>query len=229
MKQKKDVVHDYFNNTNNYLNKDFGITIRKEILNDILDTQVNKNILDIGCGNGGVSLDYGFKNNLYYVDQSKEMLSLAKKNAFNKGITNISFYNCSIEKFSSKKKYDIIILFGVLAHVDSLIVTLRQTFSLLNDNGKIIIQFSDYKKILTKINMYFSDKIYKKNRITMGLINQILDNYGFKIKKKIRYSILPPGIGLLSNELLYSITSTTLNNNLLSKLGTEIICEIKKR
>ena len=57
MKQKEDVIHDYFNNTNNYLNKDFGITIRKEILHDILDTQVNKNILDIGCGNGGVYLD----------------------------------------------------------------------------------------------------------------------------------------------------------------------------
>ena len=77
--------------------------------------------------------------------------------------------------------------------------------------------------------MYFSDKIYKKNRITDNVIEPILNDLGLKIQKKIRYSILPPGIGILPNELLHYITLATYKNNLLSKFGTEVICELKAR
>ena len=229
MKRKEKIVYNYFNKTDNYLHKNFGIIIRKKILNDILGPQKNKNILDVGCGDGNVSLEYGYKNKLSLIDQSEKMLSLAKKNATLLKVRNINFFNCSLKNFSPKKKYDVIILFGFLAHVDSLSNTFDKIYSFLNNNGKILIQYSDHKKLLTKANMYFSDKIYKKNRITDNLIDQILNNFGLKIQKKIRYSILPPGIGILPNELLHYITLATYENNLLSKFGTEVICELKAR
>ena len=229
MKRKEKIVYNYFNKTDNYLHKNFGIIIRKKILNDILGTQKNKNILDVGCGDGSVSLEYGYNNKLSLIDQSERMLSLAKNNATLFKVRNINFFNCSLRNFSPETKYDVIILFGFLAHVDSLSNTFNKIYPFLNNNGKILIQYSDHKKLLTKVNLYFSDKIYKKNRITDNVIEPILNDLGLKIQKKIRYSILPPGIGILPNELLHYITLATYKNNLLSKFGTEVICELKAR
>ena len=227
MKRKEKIVYNYFNETNNYLHKNFGIIVRKKILNDILGPQKNKNILDVGCGDGSVSVEYGDDNKLSLLDQSEKMLSLAKNNAALFNVRNIDLFNCSLKDFSPKKKYDVIILFGFLAHVDSLSNTFNKIHSLLNNNGKILIQYSDHKKLITKINMYFSDKIYIKNRITDNVIDQILKELGLKVRKKVRYSILPPGIGILPNQLLHHITLATYKNNLLSRFGTEVICEIK--
>ena len=103
MKRKEKIVYNYFNETNNYLHKNFGIIVRKKILNDILGPQKNKSILDVGCGDGSVSVEYGDDNKLSLLDQSEKMLSLAKNNAALFNVRNIDLFNCSLIDFSPKK------------------------------------------------------------------------------------------------------------------------------
>lgn len=228
--KRKEIIYEFFNKTDNYLNKNFGVIIRTKIIKDILGFKSNKDILDVGCGDGSITLDYGKNNNLFLIDQSKNMLDLAKINANKKDIKNINYNNLKFEKFIPKKnKYDIIIALGLLAHVESIHITFTKLISCLKNDGMIILQYSDYDKILTKINLYFSNKVYKKNKINQKLINLILKKNKLMISHKIRYSFLPPGIGLLSNEQLYSLTMETYQNKFLSKFGTEIICVIKNK
>lgn len=173
--KRKEIIYEFFNKTDNYLNKNFGVVIRTKIIKDILGFKSNKDILDVGCGDGSITLDYGKNNNLFLIDQSKNMLDLAKINADKKDIKNINYNNLKFEKFIPKKnKYDIIIALGLLAHVESIHITFTKLISCLKNDGMIILQYSDYDKILTKINLYFSNKVYKKNKINQKLINLIL-------------------------------------------------------
>ena len=117
-KEKK--VYEFFNETNNYLHKDFGILCRKEILFDLLGQINNKRILDIGCGNGMVSLKYGHSNYLTLADISKNMIKISKENAMIEKVDNVKFLVSSLENLKNKKQYDIIIALGLLAHTNSL-------------------------------------------------------------------------------------------------------------
>lgn len=227
---RQEIIHKFFNKTDNYLRKDFGVSLRTHIVRDLLGFKSNKDILDVGCGDGSVTLGYGSQNNLYLIDQSENMIRLAKDSAIKKKIKNINYFNLKFEEFKPKSdKYDIVIILGLLAHVESLNETFKKLNSCLKNDGILIIQYSDCDKILTKINLHFANKLYKKNAINQNLIKSILKNNNLAISKKIRYSFLPPGIGFLSNKQLFSVTMSTYKNKFLSKLGTEVMCVIKKR
>ena len=131
-RQKK--VLEFFDKTENYLHKDFGVHSRKDILTDLLGKLSDKRILDIGCGNGLVTLNYGINNSLTMVDISKNMIQLAKHNAELGDINNAKFLVSSLEDLVIRDQYDVIVAFGFLAHVDSVkttIIHLKKRFPML--------------------------------------------------------------------------------------------------
>ena len=228
MNEHRQKVLSFFNKTNNYLHKKFGIRIRKKIIKDILGNIDNKIILDVGCGTGDISLQFSEKNNITLIDMSENMLLLAKKNANLKKNKQIQFYKTSFEEFAPSQKYDTILVIGLLAHVESLNGTIEKLSDCLKKGGNLIIQFSDYDKILTKISIWLSKKKYHKNKINYSSIIKTTSEKKMVLNRKIRYSILPPGIGLLPNSILYYFTKKTYENKFLSKFGNEIILELRK-
>ena len=67
-------VAGYFNQPEAYLKNGFDIAVRKKIITQLLGDISNKHILDMGCGNGALSMDYLEHNQVHFVD-------LAEKNA----------------------------------------------------------------------------------------------------------------------------------------------------
>jgi len=109
MKNHNREVYKFFNKTDNYLHKTFGVRVRSKIVNELLGNISNKNILDVGCGNGLISLKYAKVNKLTLVDISDKMLGLAKANAQLMGIDSIDYHKGSIENFDPSKKYPLIL------------------------------------------------------------------------------------------------------------------------
>ncbi len=224
-KEKK--VYEFFNETNNYLHKDFGIHCRKEILFDLLGQIKNKRILDIGCGNGMVSLEYGHSNYLTLADISKNMIKISKNNAIIEKVDNVKFFVSSLDNLKNKKQYDIIIALGLLAHTNSLKSSIENFKKRLKKGGYLILQFSEFSSFRHYMSKLFSKYNYEVNKITKDEISHLLEKNNFVQVKQIRYSLLFPGMGLFPNWLLYRYTMFTYKNKFISKFGTDYILKVR--
>lgn len=133
--------------------------------NKLINSLIKKkkfNLLEIGCGRGTASLFIKLHNKNctpHLLDFSKNAIEIAKKNfkSFNQ---KASFYNCDIESFNSKIKFDIIISLGVLEHIKDIEKTLNTISPHLKNNGTMIHMIVPEKKSIQNyfnfLNRFFS-------------------------------------------------------------------------
>ena len=91
MNNKINNVKVFFNNPDNYLTNNTGISLRKIILKNILGDIKKKSILDIGCGDGTLSKNYLGNNIITFLDFSENMINVAKKTIPPKEFQNVAF------------------------------------------------------------------------------------------------------------------------------------------
>ncbi|MCR2032721.1 class I SAM-dependent DNA methyltransferase [Anaerofustis stercorihominis] len=124
----------------------------------------NKNILDLGCGSGEMllSIDEMTNANLYGVDISEEMLSIADQNAFFKN-KKLNLIKCDMSKFICDIKFDLIYSacdsMNYLLNEEEFIDTLNNAYEILNENS--IFTFDIINKDHIETNDDFSyENIY---------------------------------------------------------------------
>ena len=121
--------------------------IHSVIYNHIKGKINNKNVLDVGCGAGRLSIMMGFVANFVDAfDFSECAISIAKKNAECCGVRNVNFFIDEIEKFLPKdgKKYDLITLVGVIEHVKDPKAVLTKFGNLLKNHGNLIVSCPNF-------------------------------------------------------------------------------------
>ncbi len=109
----------------------------------------NMDILDIGCGGGLICESIArLGGNVTGLDFVQKNIQIAKKHS---KINNLKIkYICKdIEKISIKKKYDIIVIFEVLEHLDNWRKFLLSIEKNIKPNGKIILSTIN-KNLLSK-------------------------------------------------------------------------------
>ena len=109
----------------------------------------NSNILDVGAGPGFLveKLILEGYPNTKGIDKISKGFSenyLIQKKFLRKVKKNKNFFFTTIEKFKSKKKFDIILLFSVLEHVENWEKLLLTCISKLKKNGKLIVNCPNY-------------------------------------------------------------------------------------
>lgn len=221
----------FFEKPERYLNKNFKIQIRKEIVEELLGTIQNKSILDIGCGNGAISKDLLLqKNQIHFVDASSPMLELAKKNIPSQYASQARFSQSTIEDFNEKEQYDIIICMGLLAHVSSVENCIQKLYTYLRSDGILLLQLTDNDKILAKLNNLIGLRSQKSfNIISFSNLKNIIDHIGLKIDRLIQYSVLMPGMGILPESWLYSIQKKSMRTGLLHRISYDKVLVLKQK
>ena len=119
--------------------------------------EIEGEILDIGCGIGTLSLELSnYYNCVLGIDMDAEMIRAASKKTENIS-KNIDFKQISMLEmvpFIDKNSVEGIICFGnTLVHLNSLDEIadfLQQSKTVLNSNGKLLLQIVNYDKILGK-------------------------------------------------------------------------------
>lgn len=92
----------------------FTFSYDTEILNQILKYKKNGKVLDLGCGEGGISLELAKKGfDVTCVDISSTAINKIKQEAQNKKINIIAVCE-DLTSFKINSSYDIIICLGVL-------------------------------------------------------------------------------------------------------------------
>ncbi len=115
-----------------------------------LGLKSNSRVLEIGCGNGGITKLIASKarwGKITGVDISSESISAAKTNL--KEFNNISYLVTDMSDFVSTEKFDVIVLADVLEHIpiethEKLFYTLS---SILDKDGFIFINIPEPKAL----------------------------------------------------------------------------------
>jgi 2-polyprenyl-3-methyl-5-hydroxy-6-metoxy-1,4-benzoquinol methylase len=229
---KAESSKEYFDDTGNYLNSNSIIAYRKQTISDIIGSAKNKKILDIGCGNGELTIDFLGHNRITFLDISQNMLSIVKSSIKNEYKDYAEFINSDILSYIPDKEYDIIICIGVVAHVDSIEDLILKLRNIITDKGDLIIQFTNYNNLISRFNhaknRYLKDNPYnyQPNRINSSEMESLLKSSGFKILRRVKYLPISPFLSPFSYRNKLKILKFTSNNKLISSFCPEIILHL---
>lgn len=230
-------VKRYFNVTSfKYLKNRSVIKIRMVAIREML-TGINKStILDLGCGDGSLSLQFLPEVDLItLVDFSDNMLNICRNKVPDKWVNRVEFIVKDINSFVTKDKYDVVLCVGVLSHVESIYSVLNKIFECTKPGGYCIIQLSDSGKLLGRLlNSYvrFKNTIrasdgYDLRSMSLADILKITNSLGLCLKKERRYFIPPLLSRLVSGEQVKKYGLWMMNHRWLASVGPEVILMFK--
>jgi SAM-dependent methyltransferase len=237
MNSKTAQVKSFFIQPERYLlRSQYNIRIRAEVVKGFVGDTCYGSILDIGCGDGSISLPLLRQDmQLTLLDISRNMLSVARSHipaAFSDQVqlVNDDFMHAEL----GPQAYDLILCLGVLAHVDSPEDVIAKMASLLKPGGSMIVQNSDARHPLGYlINRYallrnsMFAMPYTINRLGGARLEEMLGLRGLKPRAVYRYNLPIPGMArFFSSDSIYSFTKAmygTYARNRLSWLGGECI------
>jgi 2-polyprenyl-3-methyl-5-hydroxy-6-metoxy-1,4-benzoquinol methylase len=232
-----DNVEEFFNKTQRHLKKNFHIYIRKIIIRSLIGEISKGTILDIGCGDGSLSIQFLSKvDHITFLDVSNPMLEIVRKNLTYDELQKVSFINIDFNKWVTNKKYDLILCIGLFAYIRSIKETLNKISSMMQPNGICIIQITDIDKIIGRaqyiaaitrqiIRHQLSFKITPLS--SKKIINTAKENDLILCDQR-RYSILFPGMGWLPEKQLFKLEYFSFINRKISKFGAENFLLFKK-
>ena len=181
----------------NYKSNDNKATILEKGDKNLLAEQFkkfigyNKNVLEVGCGTGQLSIYFslGTNNNVVGLDPTIESLQLASKFTKDNKIENISFVNADIfEDVLKDEFFDFIWCNGVLHHTDNPYEAFRCIIPNLKKGGYIFVGlYNKFGRFRTKFRKYIYKLFGKKVLIKFDpVLRKIPDNSQDKINAWIK-------------------------------------------
>lgn len=219
----------------------YDIQIRRETVQEFTEGREFTRILDIGCGDGSISLPLLNSNrHLTLLDMSSSMLALAESKVpvslrNNLAIVNENFMTTNL----AAQAYDLVICLGVLAHVDSVEDIVAKIATVLKPSGLLILEFTDSFHFWGRIDVAFQKVwnrvrpvTYELNRLSREKVINLCTNSGFRKSAEYRYAPPPPGLHrLVSQRTLYRLTRNIFGSsrhNRAARFGNESICRFER-
>jgi ubiquinone/menaquinone biosynthesis C-methylase UbiE len=225
-----------------YLKKTaYNIKIRVETVKEFVKDKQPESILDIGCGDGSLSLPLLNENSrLTLLDRSKTMLQIAASSIPGGLSDRVQILN---EDFATahldKQSFDLVICVGVLAYVENLRRFLGKIASVLAPGGTAIMECSDGKHFIRRAH-----RAYAALRGGLGATDfqtvsrpgaEVLSTFrelGFEICESFRYSQPFPIVRkLLSQAMSYRavrLVYGTAGRSRAAWLGSECLYHFKR-
>lgn len=233
-------VRAYFDKPAAYLGRRADIRIRTESVKHFVGGKECSRILDIGCGDGSISLPLlNGNNSITLLDFSDSMLSIARSNIPVEHADRVRLLAGDFMKADLQgQAYDLIICLGVLAHVDSPDKVIRKIASLLAPDGRLILEFTDARHFVGRLSRLVLDlrHLLKPPRYPVNLFSakevvQLCGAAGFRLESVFRYAwwALP---WVFSQDALYKTMRFVYGRPPRSRnswLGNEYICRLTRR
>ena len=189
-------------------------------------------ILDLGCGDGGVSIPLvGSTNELTLVDFAPRMLEVARQTIPDEDRGRVELVLSSVDDFRPAAPYDLIICLGVLAYVPSIEGTMSNIVEWLKPGGKAIIELTPdplgWKRHVPLYNALSKairkPKAYQLNHMLPDEFVALATRKGLTLRQVRRHSVPLPGLGLLPTAWQHRYAFLASRHPLLSRFGVELV------
>jgi 2-polyprenyl-3-methyl-5-hydroxy-6-metoxy-1,4-benzoquinol methylase len=220
-------VSRYFGDPTNYLDiRRYIIEIRKESVRDFVGNRRLDRILDVGCGDGSISIPLlNAQNRLTLLDVSDRMLAKALSQVSPQLLGNVGTINEDFLSASVEAGYDLITCIGVLAHVESPELVIMKTASLLRPGGLLILECTDADNFTNQLtlfvgrirNLFRNGKGYRTRLNSADDIVRMANGQGLNLLSVYRYNVALPLMGKVFSQpalrrMILSIFGTPKNN-----------------
>lgn len=242
MSSKHTLVKAFFETPGRYLNKSSGsIRIRAETVASFTAGRSFARVLDIGCGDGSISLPLLNPNTrLTLLDLSTSMASIARANvppalAHRVEVRNEDFMAASFDS----DYFDLVICVGVLAHVVSPEEFMKKVARVLKPQGSLILQFTDschfvgrLVRLMNRLREIRVPRTYKANLLSFTQVERLCRHQELRLVSVFRYAMVPlpnhPWLQrVASPSAFYRHTRRifgTFGRNRNARLGNEYMC-----
>lgn len=199
MKPRIDTVKTFFDSPDTYLLRNSTIPARVSIIKRMLRDRRFENYLEIGCGDGSIGLSLlRAERNCTLLDLSANMIERARNNTPPQLIKNVTYISGDASLYNPTHKFDLVLCIGVLAHVESVDKFIADLTQLVNQNGLLLIQFTDSRSLWSRLNRFFqknhSAQKYTTNAMSFRSLMPIFLEYHLAVESVTRYS--DSGFGL---------------------------------
>ena len=146
MTSKAEHVKALFDVPGKYLGpRRFDIEIRVETVHEFTKNLTFDRVLDIGCGNGAISLPLLPRcSKLTLLDISKNMLDLARRRVPPERVNDIQLIEGEfLGADAQQESFDLILCIGVLAHVDSPAAVIARVAQLAKPGSWVLLEFTE--------------------------------------------------------------------------------------
>lgn len=231
-------VRSFFNDSDYLKDSADRITIRSQLVKQFLGTPHNIRILDIGCGDGSLSLPLlNETNSVTFIDIAENMLETVRKKIPDKYRIRTQIIHGSFDRICDDEKFDVVICVGVIAHVTNVSDLWTKICSILEPDGLLIVETTPNPFPMGNLLLpyyYFRKKLkcnstYKKNRLSIQNLRDIATSHNLAEIDHVRFSFPLPTMSHWPQKLKLKYTKLTLTNPILSKFGCEHIFLFKKR
>ena len=219
---------------------EYNIRIRAETVMAFVNENRFTSILDVGCGNGSLSLPLlKADNHLTLLDQSKAMLGIARSRIppqFGSRVVSINadFMDARL----SHERFDLIICVGVFAYIQRRREFIYKIRKLLRPGGSVIVECTDGTHFISRlIVMYHALRRWAKANQMRTVVRsstelvRIFESVDFELYGSYRYSLpLPVMRKLMTQNLTYKAIRFLFGTPRCSRnarLGNECIYHFK--
>jgi ubiquinone/menaquinone biosynthesis C-methylase UbiE len=194
------------NNIFNQIANRYDTTERKELAKIIVtaiksELKENKDtVLDYGCGTGLIGLALSsLVDKILFMDSSEQMLEVTREKIIRANVKNADVIHSDFTKTNLHIEVDVIVVSLVLHHIPDVHNALKQFYSILNKNGKLIIVDFDKNEKINHLNVH--------NGFRQADLNSLLADVGFN---KIEIKTFYHGKNIFMNQDASLFISTSL-------------------